>query len=66
MAGPKFPKVHVKLVGESGNAFVIASRVRMALEKAGEWEAALEYFREALSGDYSHVIETSMDYVDVS
>jgi hypothetical protein len=32
---PRYPKVHIQLTGEDGNGFLIASRVRMALNKAG-------------------------------
>jgi hypothetical protein len=62
---PKFPEVTVQLTGESGNAFVIVSRVRKALERAGHREEAKAFFDEALSGDYDHVLQTCMDWVNV-
>jgi len=31
----RHPEVHIRLTGEDGNGFLIASRVRMALKKAG-------------------------------
>lgn len=61
---PKFP-ITVQLTGEDGNAFFIVSRVRKALEAAGHPEAAQEFFDEALSGNYAHVLQTCMDYVNV-
>jgi hypothetical protein len=61
----KFPDVTVQLTGQDGNAFVIVSRVRSALEKAGHADAAKEFFDEALSGNYDHVLTTCMDYVEV-
>jgi hypothetical protein len=64
-AGPKFPDVTVQLSGEDGNAFFIAARVRKALEQKGHWEGATEFFKEALSGDYDHLLQTAMKYVDV-
>jgi hypothetical protein len=62
---PKFPDVTVQLTGEDGNGFFIAGRVRKALERAGHREAAAEFFKEALSGDYDHLLQTAMAYVDV-
>lgn len=64
--GPKFPGVSVQLTGEDGNAFFIASRVRTALDRAGHKDAAVEFFNEALSGDYDHLLQTAMKYVDVN
>jgi hypothetical protein len=64
-SGPKFPDVQVQLSGEDGNAFFIVGRVRKALERAGHREAAVEFFNEALSGDYDHVLQTCMIYVEV-
>lgn len=61
----KFPDVTVQLTGQDGNAFVIVSRVRSALERAGHRDAAKEFFGEALSGDYDHVLQTCIDWVDV-
>lgn len=62
---PKFPNVTVQLTGEDGNAFFIAARVRQALTRAGHREEAAEFFGEALSGDYDHLLQTAMAYVDV-
>lgn len=65
MAQPKFPAVQVQLTGQDGNAFFIVGRVRTALEQAGHREEAETFFDEALSGDYDHVLQTCMAYVDV-
>ncbi len=65
MAEPRFPNVTVQLSGEDGNGFFIAARVRMALERAGHRDAASEFFGEALSGDYDHLLQTCMKWVDV-
>jgi len=62
----KFPDVQVQLTGQDGNGFMIAARVRKALERAGHREAAAEFFEEALSGNYDHLLQTAMEYVDVS
>lgn len=61
----KFPDVTVQLTGEDGNGFFIVARVRKALERAGHREAAAEFFTEATSGDYNHLLQTALDYVEV-
>lgn len=63
----KYPKIKVKLVGEDGNAFAILARVRCALIKAGVPKSEREaFYAEATSGDYNHLLETCMRWVDVS
>lgn len=62
---PKFPEVQVQLTGEDGNAFAIIGAVSKALKRAGHGEAAAEFQAEAMSGDYDHLLQTAMDYVDV-
>ena len=48
--------VHIQLIGEDGNGFLIASRARIALKKAGVSEEEREEFGDdALSGDYGHL-----------
>lgn len=63
--GPKHPNVNVQLVGEDGNAFSILGRVKAALRKAGisknEQDAFLD---EAMSGDYDHLLQTVMGWVN--
>lgn len=62
---PKYPEVTVRLVGEDGNAFAIIGRVRAALKRAGHQEAVEEFTKEAQSGDYDHLLQTAMRYVEV-
>ncbi|AIZ01716.1 hypothetical protein ArV1_028 [Arthrobacter phage vB_ArtM-ArV1] len=62
---PKFPDVVVPLEGQDGNGFMIASRVRKALEKAGHREEAKEFYDDALSGDYMHLLDTVQKYVSI-
>ena len=57
--------VRVKLIGEDGNAFSILGRVSKALRKAGHGDLAKKYLEEATSGDYSHLVQVTMEYVDV-
>lgn len=55
----------VKLIGEDGNAFAIMGRVVRALRKAGySSEKVAEYRKEAMSGDYNHLLAVTMDWVD--
>lgn len=64
---PKYPNVSVKLIGEDGNAFVILGKVLKALKKAGVPKDEMEKFKsEAISGDYDHLLQTVMKWVEVS
>ena len=63
----KYPNVKVNLSDEDGNAFSIIARVRRALLKAGVRPDQIEEFcTEAMSGDYDHLLQTAMKWVDVS
>lgn len=63
----KYPNIVVPLVNEDANAFSIASRVRGALKRAGvSEEECAEYFNDALSGDYTHVLTTTLKWVNVN
>ncbi len=63
----KYPEVKtVKLVGEDGNAFAILGRVMRAMKLAGlPKEVQDAYFTEATSGDYDHLLQTTMKWVKV-
>lgn len=65
MSTVKFPDVTVRLTGEDGNAFAILGAVQKALRRAGHVEAAQEFYTEATSGDYDHLLQTAMRYVEV-
>lgn len=63
--GPKYPDVFVELTGEDGNAFLILGRVQKALRKAGVDKAEVaEFMAEATSGDYDHLLQTVVKWVD--
>ena len=63
---PKYPNVHVKLVGEDGNAFAILGRCQRAAKKAGLEKEEIEAFMtEARSGNYDHLLQTCMRYFNV-
>jgi hypothetical protein len=63
----KYPHVHVELVGQDGNAFSILGKVRRAMRHAGvDKDEITAYCEEAMSGDYDHLLQTTMKWVDVS
>jgi hypothetical protein len=64
MSEVKFPKVHVDLVGEDGNAFAILGRVSRAMRQAHVPLVDIEeYHKEATSGDYDHLLQVTMQTV---
>ena len=59
--------IKVKLIGRDGNAFAILGAVQKELKKAGAPKEDLDaYFAEATSGDYDHLLATTMKWVKVS
>lgn len=62
----KYPNIKVQLSGEDGNAFVVIGRTTRALRRAGVPDAEVDAFRdEAMAGDYDHLLQTAMRWVDV-
>jgi hypothetical protein len=62
---PRYPEVQVQLSGEDGNAFAILGRTTAALRAAGVPQQEIDtYFGEATSGDYDHLLQTTMAWVD--
>ena len=57
--------ITVKLTGENGNAFAIIGRVRTALRKNGRPDLIEAFSRDAMSGDYDHLLQTCLRYVIV-
>jgi hypothetical protein len=63
----KYPEVHVRLVGEDGNAFAIMGRVSRALKEAGVPQAEIDaYYAESTSGDYDNLLRTATRWVQVA
>lgn len=63
----KYPDIEVELTGQDGNAFMILGLVQKALRRAGvDPEEITEFYNEATSGDYDHLIQTAMRWVQVS
>jgi Domain of unknown function (DUF4314) len=62
---PRYPEVQVQLSGQDGNAFAILGRTTAALRHAGVPQEEIDaYFAEATSGDYGHLLHTTMAWVD--
>ena len=60
----KYPEIKVQLSGEDGNAFFIIGRVRKAMKRAGVPQEEIEkYSDECTSGDYDHLLQTTMKWV---
>lgn len=62
---PKLPHVRVLLSGEDGNAFAILGRTMKAMRRAGVTQDEINEFKgEATSGDYDHLLQTVMRWVE--
>jgi len=62
--GPLLPHVKVRLVGEDGNAFAIMGRVTREMKRQGvPKEIRDAYLKEATSGNYDHLLLTTLKYV---
>lgn len=61
----KLGKPRCQLLGIDGNAFSIMGAVNRVLRNAGYSGTARDAFREeAMSGNYDHVIQTALDWID--
>ena len=60
-------KTKLDLSGADGNSFFILCKARKAAWDDG-WNATKiqEFMDEAQSGDYDHLLQTCMEYFDVS
>ena len=60
-------KPKLALVGEDGNAFAILARSRAVMKRAGYPKERIEEFmKEAMAGDYNHLLRTCMDWFDTT
>jgi hypothetical protein len=67
MDEPLYPEIEVQLVGLDGNAGAIMGRVAEALRRDGVPRDKINEFRtECMSGDYDHLLQTCMKWVEVS
>jgi hypothetical protein len=64
---PPKNKAKLKLVGSDGNAFCIMGRAQDVARKNGYSKAQIEeYIKQAISGDYDHLLAVTMDWFDVN
>ena len=63
----RYPDIDVELSGTDSNAFAIMGQVTKELRRAGVDSSEIDAFRtEAMSGDYDHLLQTCMGWVNVS
>ena len=63
----KFPDIHVRLAGKDGNAMVVIAAVTRALRQHKVDDDVIKAFgKEATNGDYDHMLQTCMAWVNVS
>ena len=63
----KYENIEVPLSGQDGNGMFILSRVSMALKVANVPDEEIEAYRtEATSGNYDHLLQTTMETVNVT
>lgn len=63
----RYPDIEVELSGCDGNGFAIIGTVVAALRKAGVPKEEHDLFIEqATSGDYDHLLQTAMEWVNVT
>ena len=66
MDSPRYPNIVVQLTGEDGNAFAVLGRVQSAMRKAGlDINLVSQFLREAMKGDYDHLLNTVQEWVTV-
>lgn len=54
----------ITLIGVDGNAFAVMAHVSRVLRRSGNPPSVIEAYRnEATSGDYGHLLATSMVYL---
>lgn len=62
----KYPNITVQLTGQDGNAFFILGTIQKALRDAEVPNPEIdEFYREATSDDYDHLLRTCAEWVEV-
>lgn len=54
------------LVGVDGNAFSVMGYTARALKREGLGDLVDKMHKEAMSGDYDHLIAVCMDYIEIA
>ena len=58
--------ISVQITGKDGNAFLILGLVTRAMKNGGVPKETIDKYREeAMIGDYNHLLQVTMEYVDV-
>lgn len=58
--------IKVQILGNDGNAFAILGKVqKVMIDNGVSSKIIYEYVDEATSGDYNHLLKTTMKYVDI-
>ena len=57
--------IKVPIIGANGNVFNLLGICKTALRRAGKIELWDEFYKEATSGDYNHVLVTISDYFEI-
>lgn len=61
------PNVTVNLTDRNGNAFMIMGAVTLAMRREGIDKKTIDAYRdEAMSGNYDHLLQVTMRYVNVN
>jgi len=59
-------KPKLKIIGQDGNAFFILGKAQQAAKQAGwEKEQIDGFMKEAMAGDYDHLLATCMEFFEV-
>jgi len=67
MSKPKYGQYKIKIVGGNGNAFMLLSSAKRQLrEQNADPKIFDEFSKEAMSGDYDHLLKTFLKFFDVS
>lgn len=62
----KYPEITVNLIGSSGNAFDILANMKCTMQKHKVSREDIDSFlKEAMSGDYDHLLQICMKWVNV-
>ena len=62
----KYPHITVKLVGQDGNAFNLLAIMRRELKRNGvSPEEVNQFLEEAMNGNYDHLLQTCIKWVNV-
>ncbi len=63
---PKYPNVNVELLGSNSNAFALMGKVLKELRRANVSKEERDKFSaEATAGDFDHLLQTCMKWVQV-